>query len=162
MSITAGVVGATLFFSYKQLNMQRELWVEEHRPKIKMKVNKVRRSNDTIFVATTINNYGPAPTDEISLYVILSDAKTTVRRITMTDKPSFDPNDPYDYTFLIKPVVTKELQNIFYIEMYMEYGWHGSSDKYKYNVNVRLIYDSASSKYQTNVIAKSKIPRNKK
>ena len=79
----------------------------------------------------------------------------------MTDKPSLDPDEPYNYTFFIEPIVTKKLQNIFYVEIYIEFGWHGSSDRYRYNLNVRLIYDSANSKYQTNIIAKSKIPRHR-
>ena len=161
MLITAGVVGATLYFSYKQLNMQRELWVEEHRPKIKTKFNEVTRLNDTIFIANTLINYGLAASDSMSLHLIISDERMTPKRIPMTNQPSLDPDEHYGHSILIKPDVTKYLLDTFYIQMYFEFGWHGSSDRYRYNVNVRLIYDSASSKYQTSVIAKSKIPKRK-
>ena len=162
MSITAIGVTLTLVFSTLQIQLQRELWVEEHRPKMKMRVIEARRSNDTIFILNEINNYGLAPSTEPTLNINVYDKLGT--RVSDTSSqywPSIDPDVPIRWMERLLPSVTLELQDTFFVAMQLEFGWFKSSDEFEYNRSFQLVFDSVNSIYKPEVIAANKIPNRK-
>ena len=162
MLITAGVVSTTLYFSYEQLKMQRELWVEEHRPKIYMKVKEAILTNDTIFVKNEIKNYGLAASTELSLKVFVYDAQHSEEFSSTMTLASSDPERSYEHQIKLLPSLAQKLTDTFYLQLQMNYGWLKDSNEYKYDASYRLEFDSATSKYRAEAIAESRIPKKKK
>ena len=156
--ITSGAVLVTLITSIRQLNMQRELWEEEHRPKILINIKEVTRSNDTVFVVSAIKNYGFEAATKPTMSMHIYDALGNKIGLTSNSWPSLDPGRIYDFKTPFKPNLAKRIRDTFYIEMQMEYGWFKDSSEYKYDASFLLDFDSAASKYNSKIITEGKIP----